>query len=150
MGDENIIIEEVYTSTTSSTNPTTPPTPIIPVIIETSETDTNGEVSQLTPSYNPPNIEVDEIDVIEPVNDKGIVYYTGPMSFSILDWQLDGDWFLFINHKLNCSNPTTTIRDVNDVVMANEVEVIDNNNIKIWVPSTPDCRFAGIISILKS
>lgn len=70
-------------------------------------------------------------------------------AFTIGDWVLDSDWFILVNHALDSLNPSAIIRDSDNQAMVNRIEIVDNNNIKIWVPSVPDLRFDGIISLLR-
>lgn len=70
--------------------------------------------------------------------------------FIVGDWVLDGDYYILMNHLLGTLNPGVVIRDSNNQVVVNEVEIIDSNNLKIWVPSVPDLRFDGTISLIKT
>ena len=70
--------------------------------------------------------------------------------FTAADWVVDVDWYILINHSLGTLNPCVVIRDSHDAVVVNAVEIVDSDNLKIWVPSIPDLRFDGTISLIKT
>lgn len=77
----------------------------------------------------------------------GTAYTT---QFVLGDWILAGDYYLPVPHPLGSLNPVVVIRDSNDSILVNQVEVESDALIKIWVPSNPDLRFDGIISLVKT
>ena len=98
------------------------------------------------PTYIAPNVEVSELSETEVHKGEVIIFLTS-------DWVLDpvsGDYYLQIYHNLDSINPLTIIRDINDSVMVNRVEIIDTCTLRVWVPFFPDCRFSGIVSIAKA
>lgn len=72
------------------------------------------------------------------------------VTFLVADWLLNLDYYINIPHSLNTYNPVVSVRDSTDSVSVHREEIVDNNNIRIWVPSSPDLRFAGKISVTKT
>lgn len=71
-------------------------------------------------------------------------------NFLVADWVLDGDIYrLDIVHSLNCTNPVVEIREDGAIIQVNSIENVDTDTIRIRVPSTPDLRFDGTISVVK-
>jgi hypothetical protein len=71
-------------------------------------------------------------------------------TFIVADWVLSGDYYISVPHLLNTLVPNVTVRDSTDSVMVNQVEVVDANNVRIWVPSTPNLRFIGSVAVIKT
>ncbi len=66
-------------------------------------------------------------------------------------WILNGDlYYKDLNHNLNTLYPSITIRENNqNVIITHEVESVNSNTLRLYVPSNPDCRFNGYITIVK-
>lgn len=67
------------------------------------------------------------------------------------NWVLNGDmYYKDINHNLNTLHPSITIREDNkNIIITHEVKSMSNNVLRLYVPSEPDCRFNGYISLVK-
>jgi len=89
-----------------------------------------------------------EIDYVRVLDTTGI---TGTVvSFSIDDWeQTEGYYYININHNLNSLYTIVEILELNKVVYVDKIETIDQNTIRIYVPSEPDLRFNGSALIVK-
>jgi hypothetical protein len=73
------------------------------------------------------------------------------MSFVIGDWVLDtGNYKLTLNHRMNTTTPNVAILEGTNVIQVNLIEVVDANNLRLWVTGNPDLRFAGTASITKA
>lgn len=71
--------------------------------------------------------------------------------FLTTDWVSNGsNYELTITHNLDSVYPIVEIKDSAKLVFVNEVEIIDNNSIKLSIPANPDLRFAGAIAINSS
>jgi len=73
-----------------------------------------------------------------------------PFSFEIADWILENDYYILLRHYLGSLNPLVLVRDSEDEVKTHKVEIVDSNTVKIWVPSQPDLRFNGSVSVAKT
>ena len=72
-------------------------------------------------------------------------------AFVTTDWTLDGNlYYLEVLHSLEETAPAVEIYEGTDQVHVQRIERIDSNTIKLYIPSTPDLRFEGQITILKS
>jgi hypothetical protein len=76
---------------------------------------------------------------------------TASLSFLTTDWISSGaNYYLNFNHALNVINPTVVINYGGESVLVNTVELVDANNVKLWIPAVPDIRFDGSVSIGKA
>jgi hypothetical protein len=72
-------------------------------------------------------------------------------SFNVASWVLSGsNYYINFNHGLNVSTPTVTIKSSSELVYVNKIEIVDANNVKIWIPAVPDIRFIGLVDIGKA
>jgi len=71
------------------------------------------------------------------------------MKFTIVDWVLSaGSYQLLVNHGLESQKINIELLENGSTpVRADRVEIIDNNNIRLYVVVDPDCRFAGTLII---
>ncbi len=96
-------------------------------------------------SSDPDNKFAGDIIVI-----KGKVYDKYTSSFTEEDWVLDGDfYYITFNHNLNAQPVLVQLWENNVLVFPDNIEIIDNNNVKIKVPSDPSNKFAGDIIVIK-
>jgi len=73
------------------------------------------------------------------------------MSFILGDWVLDtGNYRLTLTHNMDTTTPNVSILEGANVIQVNLIEVVDRNNLRLWVTGNPDLRFAGTASITKA
>jgi len=73
------------------------------------------------------------------------------LTFASGDWVLSStDYYLLITHSLSSTAPIVNIIESTNKVMVNRIEAVDANTVKLWVPATPDLRFSGTVSVLKT
>jgi hypothetical protein len=73
------------------------------------------------------------------------------ISFELEDWEADGEnYSISIEHDLGCSFPVVELREDDLIVNIHRVETIDQDIIKLVIPSDPDLRFDGTVSIIKT
>lgn len=69
-------------------------------------------------------------------------------SFIIDDWEIDGDeYILNVNHDLGGYGIIEVYH--NDQIVRVQIERVDDNIIKLLVPTNPDLRFDGRVIITK-
>jgi hypothetical protein len=75
----------------------------------------------------------------------GAVTYSN--EFVISDWiSGSGIYYIDFNHDLNTLYTSVEIREGNSIIRA-DLSTIDANRVRITVPSNPDLRFNGSITI---
>ena len=74
------------------------------------------------------------------------------LDFVIGDWVLSaGRYILNLQHNLEGTRISVTLyENGNNEVIADRVEIVDNNNVRIYASYDPDCRFAGRATIFKT
>lgn len=72
------------------------------------------------------------------------------VDFLIADWSLDSTYYILdVVHSLNSNNPSVTVRKSNGIIQVDSTENVDENTIRLKVPSTPDLRFDGTVSVVR-
>jgi len=81
--------------------------------------------------------------------EKGLVK-SFSLSFEVADWQVSGDnYYIDVVHNLDSVNPTVEVRENDKIVFVYDISNVDENTTRIIVPSQPDLRFIGDVSIVK-
>lgn len=72
--------------------------------------------------------------------------------FQVSDWVLGaGRYSLDIQHNLESEKVATSIWENNvNEVQVDRIEILNTNNLRLFVTNDPDCRFAGRIIIFKT
>lgn len=73
------------------------------------------------------------------------------LSFVIADWILSaGFYILDLQHNLDSLDVNNMIwENSSDQVQVDRVNILNNNNIRLYVAADPDCRFDGKAIIFK-
>jgi len=71
--------------------------------------------------------------------------------FLITDWVLSAGVYTYnAQHNLESDKINVAIfENGNEEVIVDRVQIVDNNNVKLYVSYSPDCRFDGRINIFK-
>ena len=71
-----------------------------------------------------------------------------------IDWTYDAptdSWYIDFIHNLNSLSPVVSIKEASDAdIVEVQIHAVDVNTTRISVPATPDLRFAGTVSIIKT